>query len=143
VTQRNPHARAKAALRDFALGFPEAYEELPWGHTAVKVKKRVFVFLHLMDDFLSMSVKLPVSGREALALPFASPTEYGLGKSGWVTARIVTKDKVPVAMMKAWIDESYRAVAPKKLVARLEDVEAGPTDSPPLRAPRQERRRAD
>ena len=57
-------------------------------------------------------MKLPVSGRTALTLPFATPTEYGLGKSGWVTARFRTGDTVPIEMLKEWIEESFRAVAP-------------------------------
>jgi hypothetical protein len=36
-----------------------------------------------------------------------------------VTARFGTREKPPVDLLKRWIDESYRAVAPKKLVARL------------------------
>ena len=28
----------EGVLRDYALGFPEAHEDHPWGHIAVKVK---------------------------------------------------------------------------------------------------------
>jgi predicted DNA-binding protein (MmcQ/YjbR family) len=52
-------------------------------------------------------------------LAFAEPTPYGLGKSGWVTATFEPSAKPPVAFLKAWIDESYRAVAPKTLVKKL------------------------
>ena len=73
-----------------------------------------------------LSVKLPESGKAALRLPFASPTEYGLGKSGWVTARFTAKDKPPVEMLRKWIDESYRAVAPKELIKALDQAAARP-----------------
>ena len=66
---------------------------------------------------LGLSVKLPGSATLALDLPFASPTGYGLGKSGWVTARFGPRQKPPLDLLRQWIDESYRAVAPKKLVA--------------------------
>jgi hypothetical protein len=52
-------------------------------------------------------------------LPFSSPTAYGLGRSGWVTAKFAPDEIPPLEMLKAWIDESYRAQAPKRLVARL------------------------
>ncbi len=44
---------------------------------------------------------------------------YGLGRSGWVTIDLTKGRKPPVDLLKAWIDESYRAVAPKTLITRL------------------------
>jgi len=120
---------AESSLRDHALAYPEVTEDFPWDHRAVKVKGKVFLFMHLEDDALSLSVKLPVTGKAALALPFASPTGYGLGKSGWVTARFGPGDDVPLDVLKEWIDESFRAVAPKRVLARLEggaDQATGP-----------------
>ena len=104
-------------LRDYALTFPEVTEDHPWGHRAMKVKKKAFVFLGGDKDTkeLSMSVKLPTSRDMAVDLPFAEPTGYGLGRSGWVTARFTKVAEVPLDLLKAWIAESYRAIAPKKL----------------------------
>ena len=106
------------ALRAHALGKPEATEHFPWGERAIKVKGKVFLFMYADAERLSLSCKLPQSSDDALGLPFVAPTEYGLGKSGWVTARLEA-GPVPVDMFKAWIDESYRAQAPKRLVAAL------------------------
>jgi hypothetical protein len=64
-------------------------------------------------------VKLPISREEALHLPFAKPTGYGLGKAGWVSASFGPDDHPPVEILKSWIRESYRSIAPKKLVAEL------------------------
>ena len=111
--------REGAALRKHALGYPEAYEEMPWGHHAIKVKGKSFLFLAAEGGELSLSAKLPSSGTVALKLPFASPTEYGLGRSGWVTARFSRGARVPLGILRMWIDESYRAIAPKSLVKRL------------------------
>jgi predicted DNA-binding protein (MmcQ/YjbR family) len=111
--------RPQAILRAFALGYPEAREEFPWGERVIKVKKKVFVFLGRDEGPLSISVKLPETGAMALELPFAEPTGYGLGKSGWVTATFEGRKKPPLALLEAWIDESYRAVAPVKLVQKL------------------------
>jgi predicted DNA-binding protein (MmcQ/YjbR family) len=111
---------AENDLRELALRYPEAYEEFPWGHRAIKVKKKAFLFMGGETGILSLSLKLPLSGRVALIHGFASPTGYGLGKSGWVTARFQAKDEVPIALLRQWIDESYRAIAPAKLVDRLD-----------------------
>jgi predicted DNA-binding protein (MmcQ/YjbR family) len=105
------------SIRKFALGFPETTEDFPWGHSAFKVKKKTFLFMSNEGGQLSMSMKLPRSRREALRLPFCSPTHYGLGKSGWITSTFGGKDKPPVDTLRAWIEESYQAIAPKKLAA--------------------------
>jgi predicted DNA-binding protein (MmcQ/YjbR family) len=110
---------AEDRLRELALAFPEAYEERPWGHPAMKVRGKTFVFFALLENVLSLSVKLPSSGLMALTLPFASPTRYGLGKSGWITSRFSPGDQIPFELLQEWLEESYRAIAPKKLVARL------------------------
>jgi predicted DNA-binding protein (MmcQ/YjbR family) len=112
--------RADDALRAHALSYPESHEDHPWGETAIKVaKKKVFLFMGNDGESWGISTKLPDSGAIALTLPFAEPTGYGLGKSGWVSARFRAKDDIPIEMLKSWIDESYRAVAPAKLVKSL------------------------
>jgi predicted DNA-binding protein (MmcQ/YjbR family) len=110
---------AELALRDIAMAYPEAHEDFPWGHRAIKVKGKAFVFMSGGDEQLALTTKLPASSEVALLLPYVSPTGYGLGKSGWVTATFGPQDEAPVEMLREWIDESFRAVAPKKLVAQL------------------------
>ncbi len=116
-------SRAASSLRTHALGLPETTEDFPWGHSAFKVRGKAFVFLVASGDGLKLSVKLPSSGFEALALPFASPTGYGLGKSGWVSAGLGPRDEIPVELLMEWIDESYRAIAPKTLARELDTAQ--------------------
>ena len=125
MPRRDPLASARKRLRDFAIGFPLATEDHPWGETAMKVKGKVFVFLSLHDGNLNVSLKLPVSGASALGMSFAEPTGYGLGKHGWVTAKFGPGDSVPLDCLSEWIDESYRAVAPRAVLAKLEGEETG------------------
>jgi predicted DNA-binding protein (MmcQ/YjbR family) len=108
-------------LRDYAMSFPEATEDHPWGHRAIKVKGKSFLFLggEKETKALSLSVKLPSSRDVALDLPFAEPTGYGLGKSGWVSARFDKVADVPIDLLRGWIEESYRAIAPKKLLKEM------------------------
>lgn len=108
------------ALRDYALTFPEATEEFPWGERAIKVKGKVFLFLRASAEEVSFSVKLPHSRFFVLDLPNTEPTHYGLGKHGWVTVRFSGAPKASLDTSKMWVEESYRAVAPKKLAAQLD-----------------------
>jgi predicted DNA-binding protein (MmcQ/YjbR family) len=113
-----------AALREellgYALGLPEAWEDHPWGETVVKVRKKVFVFLGIGDGSHppGLSVKLPETADHALSLPQGAPTGYGLGRSGWVTVQLAAT-LPPLDVLTDWVEESYRAVAPKILVAEL------------------------
>ncbi len=116
-------SRPRAARRwilEFALGLPGAYEDHPWDEDVAKVGKKIFVFLGIEDSSNpGMTVKLDESHEQALAVPGAAPTGYGLGRSGWVT--IPFRDTTPpLNVLKDWVEESYRRVAPKQLVAELE-----------------------
>jgi predicted DNA-binding protein (MmcQ/YjbR family) len=129
---------AETRLRGVALAYPESREDFPWGHRAIKVRGKAFVFMSNGEPGLSLSVKLPWSAEGALQLPFCEPTHYGLGRSGWVTATFGPRDAPPLDVLRSWIDESYRAVAPKRLVARLGAEGAA---AKPAAAPRRGRRR--
>ena len=123
MAKKNETRKAVEALHAFALELPGAVEDFPWGERVAKVKGKVFVFLGtdpVGDSSLSLSVKLPESGEEALTLPFTKPTGYGLGKSGWVTATFGPSERPPVEILRAWILESYRTVAPKTLSTRVQ-----------------------
>lgn len=94
---------------------------MPWGHSALKVRNKSFVFLNLDEDALSLSMKLPASRDFGLIFDWAEPTGYGLGRSGWVTARFGAGEAIDLDLLTRWIRESYRAVAPKRLGATLDD----------------------
>jgi predicted DNA-binding protein (MmcQ/YjbR family) len=108
-------------LRSHALSYPEAAEEFPWGESAFKVKGKTFVFMRADPTDLSFSVKLPNSRARALKLPGSEPTHYGMGAKGWVTLRPTAK--TALKLLFDLIDESYRAVAPKRVLAKLDATE--------------------
>lgn len=107
------------ALRAAAMKYPQTVEHFPWDHPAYKVaSKKAFLFLGGYEDqFLTVSMKLPFRREEALLIKGAAPTGYGLGKSGWVTFTFAPKAKAPMVKLTDYLDESWRAVAPKKLSA--------------------------
>jgi predicted DNA-binding protein (MmcQ/YjbR family) len=109
-------------LRAYGLSLPEASEDHPWGHSALKVRGKTFCWLDKRER-LSATVKLPASRDFALVFEWTEPTGYGLGRSGWVTARIPAGEEPDLYLLRRWIAESYRAVAPKRLGALVEDPE--------------------
>lgn len=106
--------RAKTALRRYALTFPGAWEDHPWGEDVAKVGKKVFVFFGRPPDVtLMVGVKLPRSLLYARSRPLTVRFGYGMDRSGWVAAQFKSKDDVPLGLMTEWIAESYEAIAPK------------------------------
>lgn len=104
-------------LLQFALSLPEAWEDHPWGETVAKVGKKIFVFFGSPDpDLGGMTVKLRDSQEPALSVEGAKPAGYGLGRSGWVS--VTFGPHCPGCdLLKDWIEESYRLIAPKRLAA--------------------------
>lgn len=112
-------------LRAYALEFPGAVEEFPWGHSVIKVNKKMFVVFGGYDDDPILTVKLPQSGAESLELPGVEPTGYGLGRHGWVSISMFAKGRPSEATLRGWVEESFRAVAPKRLVAQWDGQSGG------------------
>jgi predicted DNA-binding protein (MmcQ/YjbR family) len=134
----NADPKLKAAedrLREVMLALPEATEDFPWGHRSGKVKGKMFAILVLEDSGLTVTTKLPDSNEAALMLPFTAPTGYGMGKSGWVTATFKPGNAVPVELLSQWIHESFRAVAPQKVLkAMAAGAAAAPAKSAVVKA---------
>ena len=113
-----------ARLRLHGLSMPEATEEHPWGHCALKVRGKTFLWLdEAKTGGLSLTVKLPVSRDFALVFDFSEPAGYGLGKAGWISCRFEGHEPVDLELMQRWIAESYRAVAPKKLAKQVPELD--------------------
>lgn len=123
-------ARPKVTRRrllEFALQLPDAWLDHPWGEDVAKVGKKVFVFFGHEDypPFVGMTVKLDHSHSQALAVPGAEPSGYGLGRWGWVS--LPFRDTTPpLDVLMDWIEESYRRIAPKELVNELDRRPARP-----------------
>ncbi|MEV6174618.1 MmcQ/YjbR family DNA-binding protein [Streptomyces sp. NPDC051954] len=111
-------------VRAFALGLPGAAEEFPWGETVAKVNKKVFVFMGVVDGSYPMGVTVKLKDEEAhahaLTCPGAEPAGYGLGKAGWVSIPLEQQGAPAAELLCDWVEESYRTIAPKKLIAELD-----------------------
>ncbi|MEV6945445.1 MmcQ/YjbR family DNA-binding protein [Streptomyces sp. NPDC051172] len=111
-------------VREFALGLPGAVEEYPWGETVAKVNRKVFVFLGVDDGShpLGVTVKLRDEAVHAHALttPGAEPAGYGLGRAGWVRIPLAEQGAPAAELLCDWVEESYRVIAPKRLIVDLD-----------------------
>ena len=122
-----PHATI-SSLEAFALSLPEAWPDNPWGDRVVKVGTKIFVFLSGPESERPVvTTKLPDSRDHALSFPEAFPTRYGLGKHGWVTMFVDTIPDEEREVLFDFVEESYRTVATKTLVKRL-DAEIAAAD---------------
>ena len=112
-------AGAREKVLAFALSLPGTAADRPWEEDdVVKVNGKIFAFLGPPGS-RRVSVKLSESHEHALAIDGAVPTGYGLGKAGWVTVPLRAPG-VSIDVLRDWVEESYRIVAPKRLVAELE-----------------------
>jgi len=82
------------------------------------VRGKIFVFFG-GGASRRLTVKLEESHAHALSVEGAEPTGYGLGKAGWVTVPLRAPG-VTLELLRDWVEESYRIVAPKRLVAELD-----------------------
>jgi predicted DNA-binding protein (MmcQ/YjbR family) len=104
-------AGAREKVLEFALSLPETREDRPWeDDVVVKVRAKIFVFCGPPGS-RRISVKLAESHAHALSIEGAAPTGYGLGKAGWVTVPLHANG-VNVALLRDWVEESYKIVAP-------------------------------
>jgi predicted DNA-binding protein (MmcQ/YjbR family) len=121
MSKKPPSPRAVLKqLRAFGLTYPGVEVKSPWpGHDDLAVNGKTFAYLSGEGEPFSVALKLPYTGEEARKLGFASPTGYGLGKSGWVSFEPSPSEMPSLQQLKSWLDESYRAQAPKKLAAQV------------------------
>ena len=113
------------ALRKLALSYPEAQEGIACKGTALEcstfnARSKAFLFVGAAD----VRLKLDASLAEANKLAAKEPSRYQVGAHGWVKVTLHQDEAAPLELLKKWIDESYRLLAPKQLVALL--PERGP-----------------
>ena len=113
-----------AKLRKAALSLPGTNEGTSCNKAAFKAGAKNFFFMGEgkgpeRGAFTTM-LKLTDSLAAAKKLAKAKPDNYSVGGAGWVNAEFDKGDGPPAGLLEGWIEESYRALAPKKLVAELD-----------------------
>jgi hypothetical protein len=108
-------------LRAFGLAYPGAHSKAPWpDHDDLAVNDRTFAYLPVAGQPFSLSVKLPYTGEAALDLPYAKPTAYGLGKSGWVSFNPCEAEMPSLQQMKGLGSTKLSGAGAEELVKELD-----------------------
>ena len=105
-------ATIEERIRELALGFPEAYEDRPWGDFPVyKVgENKVFGWAIVRDESVDVTLKLTQEEREiAHLLPYVRTASH-VGRDGWITAAVTDAASLEAAL--EWLRESYWLKAP-------------------------------
>jgi hypothetical protein len=143
--KRHSKPDLRQSLRSRALGYPETVEGIACAGTSlekltVKVRNKAFLFLGLEDAML----KLDDSLEQASELAAEMPGRCKVGAHGWVTVALEEADALSPQLLLRWIDESYRLLAPKTLVAALPAAEAAASAKKVAkRQPRKKKPRSD
>lgn len=115
--------RAEAELTKFGLTMPETTGGPGWPPTRALYfrKKMFFVFgdRKEMPGHLTMIMKLPISAEMVQDLYFVSESKGWFRQHNWVIARFGPDDDIgaEIPTLKAWMTQSYCAVAPKKFAS--------------------------
>lgn len=119
--KKTPHQRAEAELTRYALSLPETDLAPGWNVTRyLRVRGKGFAVFGDKDeppDALTIIVKLPISAEMAQTLPFVRESKGWYKQHNWVIAHFGPDDDILAEMetLRAWLKQSYIAMAPKKL----------------------------
>jgi len=136
-----PARKPIAALRRIALRLPETLEGMTCGKQAFKARNKAFLFVGSEETTYNIMVKLRDALPEAASLQAKSPEKYAVGGHGWVKATFSHSAPLPVGRFERWIEESYRLLVPRQLVAFLSSqgaLRVGARKSPRKRAPQRD-----
>lgn len=120
-----------AEVRGIALSFPEAFEKISYGRPAFFVSKMFVMYggsakPETKGDHIhypqSLMVKVDESDRRALEQDARFFYPAYLGPAGWLGLDFSATEKVDWSEVRELIDASYRMVAPKKLIKRLDEA---------------------
>jgi hypothetical protein len=105
-----------AELRALALALPEAEEADHFGRPSFRVRGKIFVTVH--EDGAGANLKLPREEHEALVA--ARPEAFGTVTWGSLIRTSVVLAAIDPAELAELVEEAWRGVAPKRLVAAFD-----------------------
>ncbi|MDW3176958.1 MAG: MmcQ/YjbR family DNA-binding protein [Acidimicrobiia bacterium] len=109
-------------LQRFASQYPEVSESPSCVNRSFKARKKGFLFLgEKPGGVIRLMVKLDEGIASAEKVAREHPDEWNVSGPGWITGNFTDESAPPIETMTAWVDESYRLLAPKTLVRQLEN----------------------
>ncbi|WP_405085023.1 MmcQ/YjbR family DNA-binding protein [Microbispora sp. NBC_01389] len=120
---------AVARLREICLSLPEAVEKPFGGHTAPSFRIGDKLFAMTSEDGRSLTFKAGPGVQQALVA--SDPERFFVppyvGPKGWVGARLdAAQDWAEIAEL---VEDSYRMIAPKRLLGQLDRRRAGDAEN--------------
>ena len=121
MKKQTQHERVEKQLTAYGLTLPETTAGPGWVPTRALYmrKKMFFVFGDRKEPpgALTMIMKLPISAEMVQELYFVQESKGWFRQHNWVIARFGPDDDImaEIDTLKAWLVQSYCAVAPKKL----------------------------
>ena len=110
------------AIRTVAMALPGATEGQSCVNRAFKAGGKNFAFLGEKDGECGLRLKLDTSIDEVAGRAESQPDRYQVGTNGWTMLRFPPDDPPMANELEAWIVESFRLLAPAKIVATLDDT---------------------
>lgn len=120
MPRQTAHRQAEQDLTAYGLTLPETSAGPGWPPTRALYfrKKMFFVFGDRKEPpgALTMIMKLPISAEMVQDLYFVRESKGWFRQHDWVIARFEAEDDIraEIPTLKAWLIQSYCAVAPKK-----------------------------
>jgi hypothetical protein len=114
-----PSSKVEQTVRRIASALPDVQEGIVCNRVSFEAGKKRFLFLESDDKSCLVMLKLKDSLPEAQKLTKAFPDCYKVGTTSWVTSVFAAGQLPPPGLFERWIEESYRLLVPKKLIASV------------------------
>jgi len=102
-------------LRKICLAFPDAEEQLGFGHPVFYIRKKCFAAFEPKGGRAAIAVRIDPLDADIFADDERFfPTPYGRG--AWIS--LWADGKVDWKLVKQLVEQSYRMVAPKRAILR-------------------------
>ena len=109
-------------LRRICLALPDTRETLTWGQPHFRVHDKIFAGFGEEKDRLVVGFKLEMAHADVLIQEERFWRAPYVGRHGWVSMDALAIDDW--SEVEDLVNESYRLIAPKKSIAKLDSAEA-------------------